>query len=321
MMAYKIFLSHNIVDSTPLILEIVHKVAEKNQVMIKVLSPGVAAANPAEEARRLLEMESIEALLAVFHRESSWVSNEIGMAYTWGLPVYVIANLGVDVGGISKLVTSILHADVFNPDSLRLALNSAFQILAKKIEEDRGRLPEPPMPGEAIEVIRWSRFYELVRRGAREIMKDPDPIQKGFRPTLVLGISRGGIIVADLVSRLAGDLPLGLLAADRKVRGSTIIYPMEPTKTLLRRHLKEVSRKQQARILIVDDVMKSGRSLQAALNQVRGLLTSLGAGDEQTAVVKSLVLIVRGNASATQPDYRFLDVPHDVGIVLPYGLG
>lgn len=318
---YKIFLSLNFTQNTDLIVEVVESEARARSFDVEVLAPGGAAESPAEAARTLLERGSIEGLLALVHQESSWVSDEIGMAYAYHLPVYVVFNTAMKMEGIAKLITSMKEVDIFKPAQLRPALKDAFKVLRQRIEENRKRLPELPLAAQPVVRLSWPRFWDLVTEAHKQISMDVDPKQKGYKPTLILGISRGGIIVADILSRLAGDKPLGLLEADRATTAQTITFRDEPTRTLLRQHLNDLGPQQQARILVVDDVTKSGRSLQAAVSKVNELLEPLQGEQKRNVVVESLVLVAQGTQPPAAPTYSFDTVPEDVSIILPYGLG
>ena len=318
---YNIFVSLNFTQNSDLLLEIVRAEAKSSGFNVLDLKRGISTDNPAEAARSLLERGDIEALLVLAHKESSWMSNEIGMAYAFRIPIYVISNTSFEMDGIARLITSMKRADILRPDELRPALSEALEILKQKIQDNRKKLQEPAPPDQPIVRISWSYFRELILESYKKLSMDVDPNQMGYRPTLILGISRGGIIVADIISRLSGDRRLGLLEADRGACESTVLYPTEPTKTILRTHLSGLDTNRQARILVVDDVMKSGRSLHQAVDKIRDLLRVVDPEDRAKTLVKSLVLIVRGTPPEPAPDYSFLQIPHDKSIVLPYGLG
>ena len=78
---------------------------------------------------------------------------------------------------------------------------------------------------------------------------------------------------------------------------------------------------QEPRILVVDDVMKSGRSLKGAVEKVRNTLGDLPKQKGMLAKVKTLVLIRQGKSSSFKPDYHFEVTAKRSTIILPYGRG
>jgi len=318
---YNVFVSMNFEQHTGLLLEIVKEVGEGSGFNILSLRDWGSLESPAKAARSLFERASIEGLLVLVHEESSWISNEIGMAYAFHLPVCVISKTGSEPRGISKIITSMRQVDIFKPAELRVALREAFDLMKQEISESRKALQEPPALDRPIVKIGWSHFLELVLESYKKLSVDVDSNQRGYKPTLILGISRGGIIVADMISRLSGDRSLGLLEADRAACEATVRYPEEPMRTVLMNHLNGLDSGRQARILVVDDVIKSGRSLHQALDTVNDILQDMDSSRRAETLVKSLVLVVQGTAPKPAPDYSCLETPPETSIVLPYGLG
>lgn len=318
---YKIFLTHNFDGPEKFIRETVQSVGDEFGLEVICAPPGLGPGSPAEQVRGLLE--SAEGLVGVLERESSWISNEIGMAYAFRIPICIVAASTGVINGIAKQATSVKEARVNDPSQLRVALRELFQPLKEKMQALRRDWPEALRPGASVERFSWSRFYELMQRMHRAIHLDASAEQGGFHPTLLLGISRGGIIVADVLSRMALDLPIGILEARRKDKHDTVTYSPEPTRALLREHFKSLRAggMREPRILVVDDVIKSGRSLRRAVDSVKRLANSLKHKGQARPLVKSLVLIELDGDHKIQPDYVACTVPPATNIVLPYGLG
>jgi hypoxanthine phosphoribosyltransferase len=321
---YRIFLSYNISGDSNLLLEIIEAVASDFNFKVEIFEPGRSARNPSSAVRELFASGSVEGLLAVIdNEESGWISNEIGMAYAFGLPIYVIANPGVEIKGIVHLITSIKHASTKDRSVLKSSLARGFESLRDEIEQNRKQLPEPPF-GSRLAIINWSSYYKLILEAYKSIdVGDVSQQHNRFSPTMILGISRGGIIVADILSRLCRDLTCGLLEADRKSDPPNIFYDDEIAKMLISRHLMELRRHKhkQARILIVDDVVKSGRSLELAIEKVNHTLSQIRIKNCPKVDVKSLALIVQEGNHHFSPDYKILSVPANMMLILPYGLG
>ena len=143
----------------------------------------------------------------------------------------------------------------------------------------------------------------------------------GYAPTLLLGLSRGGIIAADIISRLAEDTPLGVLDAKRRVKGGEVFFEEKPLQALLEAHCR--STKHQARILLVDDVFKTGASLLSAMRVVERLMSILDPGVAGDFMIRTLVLIYQGEPHKDRyvPDYYIEKVEESASVMLPYGRG
>ncbi len=320
---FKIFLTHNFDNTADFIRNSADRLAKKMDLKIVTTTPGTTAKNPAEEIRE--QLEEVEGLLAILDTDTSWTSNEIGMAYALRLPIFVITKDEKKVSGISRLVTSIMQTEIHKQKQLNQAMQEGFNILIKEMINLRKNWPEPPPNSFPVHRFNWNQYYKLVNEAHKVINLDVNNLQGGFKPTFLLGISRGGIIVADLLSRKNQDLPLGFIEANRTAQGSKVFYSEEPIRTILIQHLEKLRNhplpQREPRILIIDDALKSGKSLYGAVKKVCSILSSLHKKGEPKAIVKSLVLIQQGENPCFIPDYRFKIINQNESIILPYGLG
>ena len=116
-----------------------------------------------------------------------------------------------------------------------------------------------------VEPISWERFEALVRHLAIQI--EPD------EPQIVLGIARGGLFPATMLSCIL----------------RRELYPVRLTRrfndAVVRQHpswlIRPPDKVQGRRVLIVDEIADSGRTLAMAAEEVQ----KMGASDVRTAVL------------------------------------
>jgi hypoxanthine phosphoribosyltransferase len=303
---YHVFLSHNFLDRHQFQVKVVEEVARGKKFRISKAQPGIGAKSAASTVRDI--MMQVEGLLVVIQENTDWVNNEIGMAYAFELPIYVIANGGVTLQGIPMLETSIAQREINNPDVLRECLEIAFDELGKEIDKHRTDFPEYVPKNVPVEIISWRKYYKTIKTAHRLL-------QRTKRPTLLLGISLGGIIVADILARMSRPKQLGLLEADRDTQSDTVIYNIDRLRPLLKDHLSHVA---APKIIIVDDVIKTGKSLLAAKKQLENLIKQIPGGSKAT--IETLVLFSQQKPNVLiEPDIVITPVSPDVYLVFPYG--
>ena len=135
------------------------------------------------------------------------------------------------------------------------------------------------------EILTWPRFGEANRELATVIH------ESGYRPDLVIAIARGGLL-------FAGGLAyaLGVKACDAlNVEFYTGVGETLDSPILLRPFMDEEAAK-GAKVLLVDDVADSGRTLRLAVD----LVTAMGAE------VRSAVLYTKPT-TIIQPDFSWKD--------------
>lgn len=128
--------------------------------------------------------------------------------------------------------------------------------------------------------------------------------ESGFRPTIIVGIARGGLPPAVTLSNLLGVEDFRILGIPRNSsngryseRGEAVLNYVVPQLPMT-----------GANVLIVDDIMGDGGTMALAVSTVR----DLGASEVRTAVV------VRNVGSAGRPDHQVIET--DDWTVFPWEL-
>ena len=120
---------------------------------------------------------------------------------------------------------------------------------------DASDLPEPER-----EVLTWQGFGDAGRELARTIAAD------GYQPEIVIAIARGGLLPAGHLA-----YALGLKLADAiNVEFYTDVHQTLPDPVLLEPML-DAEAIRGRRLLVVDDVADSGRTLALVLDLLRGM--------------------------------------------------
>lgn len=143
-------------------------------------------------------------------------------------------------------------------------------------------------------ILSWAGFGEAQRELARSV------VDSGFRPEVIIGIARGGMIPAGALT-----YSLGMKLADViNVEFYTDVAKTLPDPILLAPML-DVDSVSRHRLLVVDDVVDSGRTLALVLKLLRGY----------GAEVRSAVLYAKPT-TVVQPDYVWKRT--DEWIVFPW---
>lgn len=142
----------------------------------------------------------------------------------------------------------------------------------------------------------WTDLCASISRIGDQLRRSPHA--NGYMPDVIFGISRGGIVVADLISRyLGGKIPIYSLWADRFTTiGST---SFEHDAKEINQAAKLIAQADWVRnILLVDDVSRNGKTLLAAKALFRTLPPSKQMRVAAVAVHTGL---------STKPDYWALE--------------
>lgn len=161
------------------------------------------------------------------------------------------------------------------------------------------------MTGER-ETLTWQKFGDATRELARTIVAD------GFVPDVVVAIARGGLLPAGAIAYGLGVKSCGTLNVEFYTGIGTVLDAPEVLPPDL-----DLDHLPGKRVLLVDDVADSGRTLALAVE----MLTGIGAD------VRSVCIYTKP-ASISRPDYswretdRWIDFPWSAqGTVLEQDAG
>ena len=141
--------------------------------------------------------------------------------------------------------------------------------------------PADPAPGP--EELSWDLFGVAVRELAQQVAGH------GYRPDLVLGIARGGLPIAGGIAYALGAKVVGTVNVEFYTGIETHLDEPVVLPPLL-----DLSALEGARVLLVDDVADSGRTLALVLDLLAGRVTEC----------RSAVLYEKP-ASVVRPDYAW----------------
>lgn len=152
---------------------------------------------------------------------------------------------------------------------------------------------------ERTEVLTWERFGEATRALATAVHKD------GYRPDLVLAVARGGLLPAGAIAYLLGVKNVFTMnvefytGVDQRLAMPVVLPPVPNAVDL-----------KGARVLIVDDIADTGRTLELVVDFCRDHVES----------VRSAVLYQKPG-SRVRADYvwaaadAWITFPWDVSVV------
>jgi len=146
--------------------------------------------------------------------------------------------------------------------------------------------------------VDYAQYHHLIDRVVRVV------VESGFQPDVVLGVSRGGLFLADGLSR-ALRKPMAVIAASSYREGngtsqgdlqvSSSIASVVPL---------------AGKVLLVDDLADSGQTLQALCVHIQRLFP-------EVQQLKTAVVWVKPS-SCFQPDFAADCLESDVWIVQPF---
>ena len=137
--------------------------------------------------------------------------------------------------------------------------------------------------GDERETLTWEQFGEASRNLAREILTD------GFVPDVVVAIARGGLLPAGAIAYGLGVKNCGALNVEFYTGVGTVLDAPEVLRPAL-----DTEYLAGRRVLLVDDVADSGRTLALAVD----LLRAQGADMRSVVIYTKPTTIVR-------PDYSW----------------
>lgn len=154
--------------------------------------------------------------------------------------------------------------------------------------DDGASTPAPP--GER-ETLTWDGFGRASRALARTI------VGSGWRPDLIVAIARGGLLPAGAIAYAMGVKAIGTV----NVQFYTDVGRTLPEPVLLP-PLMDVSSLHDKRVLVVDDVADSGRTLHLVMKLIRERGMSLEGAPAVPVEARCAVIYVKPT-SVIDPDY------------------
>jgi len=133
------------------------------------------------------------------------------------------------------------------------------------------------------EVLTWERFGSATRELARSV------VDSGYEPEMVIAIARGGLVPAGALAYAIGIKAAGTLNVEfysdveETLPDPVVLEPLLDTDAVIGK-----------RLLVVDDVADSGRTLHLVLGLLRG----------HTPEVRSAVLYTKPR-TIVRPDYSW----------------
>ncbi len=166
------------------------------------------------------------------------------------------------------------------------------------------------------ETLTWEGFGRAARELTRTI------VESGWTPDLLIAIARGGLLPAGAISYAMGVKAIGTMNVEFYTGiGHTLAEPQ------LLPPLMDVSALDGRRVLVVDDVADSGRTLAMVMDLVHEHGLSLD-GQGAVTVDARCAVIYRKPRSVITPDYawrvtdRWIDFPWSTKpVITPDGPG
>lgn len=157
-------------------------------------------------------------------------------------------------------------------------------------------------------IIDWNDYCFNVNSICQKISKSPR--LSGFRFDIVVGISRGGIIAADLINRkFLTKVPMACLWGDYYENQPDILF--ETKNTEINSYLFEALKSDKYKnILVVDDITRTGNTLISATNLLRSKF--------KDKIIKSAVLYVPEKYK-NKVDY-YGEIVENLEIAMPYSI-
>lgn len=150
-----------------------------------------------------------------------------------------------------------------------------------------------------LEVLTWDGFGEAARDLARTI------VASGWMPDIVIAVARGGLLPAGALAYALGVKAMGTLNVEFYTGvGETLPEPV------VLPPLMDTSELPGSKVLVVDDVADSGRTLDLVMRMIRtdGLPADIdgdGVASERISVDARSAVLYTKPASVIAPDYAW----------------
>ncbi len=150
--------------------------------------------------------------------------------------------------------------------------------------------------------VSWQDYHDAIERLARRIL------DSGYDFDQIICLARGGLRVGDTLSRIFNQ-PLGVLATQSYFLNADKTEDTQGELTI-GQHLAKVNERLGERVLLVDDLVDSGKTMQEVVHHLEHRYP--GIKQVRTAV------IWRKGCSVFTPDYWADDLPHNPWIHQPF---
>jgi hypoxanthine phosphoribosyltransferase len=150
--------------------------------------------------------------------------------------------------------------------------------------------------------VSWNDYHDAIERLAARIH------DSGFAFNQIICLARGGLRVGDVLSRIFNQ-PIGVLATQSYFANADKSGEWQGELTI-GQHMAKVNARLGDRILLVDDLVDSGKTMQEVVSHLKARYP--GIVDVRTAV------IWKKGASAFSPDFWADDLPHNPWIHQPF---
>ena len=150
--------------------------------------------------------------------------------------------------------------------------------------------------------VSWNDYHHAIERLALKIH------ESGFRFNQIICLARGGLRVGDTLSRIFNQ-PLGVLATQSYFSDASKRADIQGELTI-GQHMAKVNERLGDRVLLVDDLVDSGKTMQEVMEHLRQRYPGI-------IEVRSAVIWKKG-CSVFTPDYCADDLPHNPWIHQPF---
>ena len=150
--------------------------------------------------------------------------------------------------------------------------------------------------------VSWNDYHHAIERLAFKVH------QSGFRFNQIICLARGGLRVGDMLSRIFNQ-PLGVLATQSYFSDADKTADIQGELTI-GQHMAKVNERLGDRVLLVDDLVDSGKTMQEVMEHLRQRYPGI-------IEVRSAVIWKKG-CSVFTPDYWADDLPHNPWIHQPF---
>ncbi len=150
--------------------------------------------------------------------------------------------------------------------------------------------------------VSWHDYHDAIERLAAKVQAS------GFRFDQIICLARGGLRVGDVLSRIFNQ-PLGVLATQSYFAKTDKTAETQGELTI-GQHMAKVNERLGDRILLVDDLVDSGKTMQEVVDHLRQRYRGIQA-------LRTAVIWKKG-CSVFTPDYWSEDLPHNPWIHQPF---